>query len=217
MFQQRFASQATQEKWNEAKMKKVITKMMKNSAKQIYVRDNCHPAKASIMILTQIPLWISVSLSLRNMTGAISSNFYLDPNCVVPTLSDGGTLWFTNLVLPDPLYILPLAVGLLNLINIELQTLNVREGSKFPKLVTNMLRGLSIIIIPIAAYMPSAITLYWMTSASYSVAQNLFLKLPKVRLALNLVPKSTMNDGQIKNIRTLIKDKYSSSKTNKVK
>ena len=37
----------------------------------LYERDNCHPMKEFILPWIQIPLWISMSLALRNMAGAI--------------------------------------------------------------------------------------------------------------------------------------------------
>ncbi|XP_033114163.1 cytochrome c oxidase assembly protein COX18, mitochondrial-like isoform X2 [Anneissia japonica] len=213
IFQQRFAAQAKQQKWNEKRMKGVITKLMQRSAKELYIRDNCHPAKGSLMLLVQIPLWICVSLSLRNMTGAIASNFFIDPAYLVPALSDGGTLWFSNLVLPDPFCVLPVAVGILNLMNVEIHTLTGRKATRFQGYITNLFRGLSILMIPIAAYLPSAISLYWMTSASYSLGQNLFLKLPSVRRVVRIPSSGSDSDTPIQDMKRHLKQKYFKKKT----
>lgn len=35
---------------------------------QLYIRDNCHPFKASLLVWVQLPLWISLSLALRNLS-----------------------------------------------------------------------------------------------------------------------------------------------------
>lgn len=40
---------------------------MKKQWNKLIVRENCHPAKASILVLVQIPLWISLSMSIRNL------------------------------------------------------------------------------------------------------------------------------------------------------
>lgn len=40
---------------------------MKKQWNKLIVRENCHPAKASILVLAQIPLWISLSMSIRNL------------------------------------------------------------------------------------------------------------------------------------------------------
>jgi len=40
---------------------------IKKQWNKLIVRENCHPAKASLLILVQIPLWISLSMSIRNL------------------------------------------------------------------------------------------------------------------------------------------------------
>lgn len=39
--------------------------------KELYIRDNCHPFKASLVAWIQFPMWISISLALRNMSGSL--------------------------------------------------------------------------------------------------------------------------------------------------
>lgn len=56
------------------------------------------------------------------------------------------------------------------------------------KVMTNTFRVLSVAFVPIAANAPMAIGLYWLTSAWYSVTQNLAFKIPAVRRALKLPP-----------------------------
>lgn len=47
-------------------MRKVVT--------ELYVRDNCHPFKATLLLWVQIPMWMCVSLALRNCSvGALGS------------------------------------------------------------------------------------------------------------------------------------------------
>jgi inner membrane protein COX18 len=52
--------------------------------------------------------------------------------------------------------------------------------------MTNFFRLLSIAFVPIAANTPMSIGLYWLTSAWYSVVQNIAFKIPTVRTALKL-------------------------------
>lgn len=51
------------------------------------------------LIISQAPIFISFFIALRKMA-------YLP----VPSLQTGGTLWFPDLTLADPFYILPLVV-----------------------------------------------------------------------------------------------------------
>jgi len=43
---------------------------MKKLQQQLFERDNCHPMREYILPWIQVPLWISMSLALRNMAGA---------------------------------------------------------------------------------------------------------------------------------------------------
>lgn len=43
-------------------------KNLRHLVSQLYVRDNCHPFKASLLVWVQLPLWISLSLALRNLS-----------------------------------------------------------------------------------------------------------------------------------------------------
>ncbi|MEQ2216363.1 hypothetical protein XENOCAPTIV_015061 [Xenoophorus captivus] len=49
----------------------IIAKFQKNLrhlVSQLYIRDNCHPFKASLLVWVQLPLWVSLSLALRNLS-----------------------------------------------------------------------------------------------------------------------------------------------------
>ncbi|XP_071808513.1 cytochrome c oxidase assembly protein COX18, mitochondrial-like [Asterias amurensis] len=186
VFVRRFGARAKAEGWSEKKVEMTLVRLSKHCSKELFVRDNCHPAKGSILLLVQLPLWVCLSLSLRNMTGTFGGAVYLDPASVVPGLSTEGALWLTDLTLTDPYYILPVLVGLLNLCNIELMALQSNQASRTQRYFTNFLRGVSVCMIPISAYVPTAMTLYWATSAFYGLGQNLLLKFPTVRSALRI-------------------------------
>lgn len=163
--------------------------MYKRSLKKQWVklieRDNCHPFKASLVVWFQIPVWVCMSFALRNlvyMTGG-------DPAAAVTFLemSTGGIGWIPNLTEPDLSWILPVAFGLTNLIIIELQRMSkLRQPSKMYNVLTNVFRGFSIIMIPVAASVPSCMSLYWMTSSSYGLIQNMVLLSPSVRRKLKV-------------------------------
>lgn len=57
---------------------------MNRLVRGLYVRDNCHPLKEYILPWIQIPLWISMSLALRNMSGSMivdGRRTYFTYNC----------------------------------------------------------------------------------------------------------------------------------------
>ncbi len=101
-------------------------------------------------------------------------------------LSTEGFLWFPNLSLADPTVILPLTVGSLYLANVFVHANNHAEGQQRPKSAkvwTGALSGLAVAMMYFATYVPSAISLYWATSAGTGLAINLLLMSPKIRNA----------------------------------
>ncbi|XP_059052295.1 cytochrome c oxidase assembly protein COX18, mitochondrial [Achroia grisella] len=152
---------------------------------KLIVRDNCHPFKSSLVIWLQIPIWICMSFALRNLVYMQSG----DPAALVTfmQLSTGGVAWFPNLTEPDHSLILPVAFGITNLAIIEIQRMSkLRQPSRMYNVFTNVFRVFSIVMIPVAATVPSCMCLYWMTSSGFGLAQNIFLLSPSVRRKLKI-------------------------------
>ncbi|KAJ3004545.1 Cytochrome c oxidase assembly protein cox18, mitochondrial [Thoreauomyces humboldtii] len=145
----------------------------KAKASSLYSLYRCHPLKTLLLPWTQIPLWITVSLSLRSMA-AFPAPFLETPVAAVEGFATGGTSWFVDLAAQDPTMIFPLSIGFMHLCNIELNRSMVRAtGRKDNLLLTSFFRALSILIIPVATQVPMALNLYWATSAAFSLTQNL--------------------------------------------
>lgn len=150
-------------------------------------RDNCHPFKTTIMVWFQIPIWICHSIGIRNIL-----TMQPDPSSpralmLLRQLAMGGCLWIPNLMQPDGCLILPVVWCITNLINIELGVLEKGGPStKFTTVFTNIFRGVIIAIVPVAASLPSCLTLYWCTSSACALAQNLILLSPKAKRTLGI-------------------------------
>lgn len=106
-------------------------------------RENCHQAKASILLWGQVPLWICMSVALRNMAMMLPHNthgtyktpnplfnsfYYFHDGChfespeafmVYVSLSNGGFGWIPNLTDVDHALILPVSMALANLAIIQ--------------------------------------------------------------------------------------------------
>ena len=63
----------------------------------LYAKHNCHPFKMMLMPVMQVPIFISFFVALRRMAAV-----------PVESMKTGGILWFTDLTVPDPYYVLPL-------------------------------------------------------------------------------------------------------------
>ncbi|NXT85649.1 COX18 protein, partial [Zapornia atra] len=99
--------------WSERAARFHFRKNLRRVVTELYVRDNCHPFKATLLVWVQLPIWVSVSLALRNCSvGAAGRE-------VQEQFSAGGALWFTDLTAPDSTWILPVSLGLVNLLIVE--------------------------------------------------------------------------------------------------
>ncbi|XP_072330919.1 cytochrome c oxidase assembly protein COX18, mitochondrial isoform X1 [Scyliorhinus torazame] len=176
---------AKQVGWSEKVARFHFRKNLKRIVSEMYIRDNCHPFKASLLIWVQLPLWICISIALRNLSLAASD---VAAAQAIQDLAMGGVLWFPDLTLPDSTWILPISLGLVNLLIVEIFALRKIELSKFQKYVTYMIRGISVLMVPIAATVPSSMALYWLTSSCVGLGQNLLLRSPSLR-ALCRIPK----------------------------
>lgn len=57
----------------------------------------------------------------------------------------------------------------------------IQVNSKLQKYGQYFFRGISILMVPIAAFVPSGLALYWVTSSTFGLLQNLIILSPKVR------------------------------------
>ncbi|XP_011565352.3 cytochrome c oxidase assembly protein COX18, mitochondrial [Plutella xylostella] len=159
---------------------------LKKQWNDLIVRDNCHPFKSSLVMWLQIPIWVCMSFALRNLV-------YMQPISdaaaliTFTELSVGGLGWIPNLTVPDHSLVIPIAFGLTNLALIEIQRMSkLRQPSRVYNIFTNVFRVFSIVMIPVAASVPSCMCLYWMTSSSYGLVQNLVLLSPSLRRKLRI-------------------------------
>lgn len=169
-------------KWTDKQTKIVFNRSVKKQWNALIVRENCHPMKTMIVLWGQIPLWIIQSVALRNLISIMPNPNSFEAQMAFTQLSMGGFGWIPNLTEVDASYILPVALGILNLAIVEIQVMSrVRPSSRLQKYATNFFRTLSIVMVPIAAAVPSGLALYWTTSSAYGLVQNVVLMSPKVK------------------------------------
>ncbi|XP_048367021.1 cytochrome c oxidase assembly protein COX18, mitochondrial [Sphaerodactylus townsendi] len=171
----------------------------------LYVRENCHPAKASLLLWVQLPAWALVSLALRDLAGtAHPQHGFL----IREQLSVGGALWFMDLTAPDHTLILPIMLGLLNLLIVEIFVLQKTRLSRFQKYTTHFFRGLSVLMVPVAATVPSAMSLYWVSSSFVGLSHNLLLRSPAFRRLCRIPRTTSDSDTPYRDIIAAFSAKY---------
>lgn len=122
-----------------------VALQVRRSTHQLYWYYGCHPAKMYLLPWIQLPLWLTLSLALRNMSGAwpgsppncrhlhalLYEAVFVDvPNCsssradavaLHVELASGGVGWFHDLTAADPCLALPFVLVVANLLNIEVR------------------------------------------------------------------------------------------------
>ncbi|KAJ8382294.1 hypothetical protein SKAU_G00030720 [Synaphobranchus kaupii] len=186
--------------WSEKACRHQFKKNLRRIVSELYVRDNCHPFKASLLVWVQLPMWVCLSLALRNLSlGQADST---------QALAVGGALWFLDLTLPDSTWIMPVCLGLANLLIVEIFALRRLEASKFQKYVTNFIRGISLVLIPLAATVPSSMALYWLSSSCVGLFHNLVLRSPRFRRLCRIPPTRSDSDTPYRDIAAAFVTKY---------
>ena len=147
----------------------------------------------------QLPVWLIVIETIRKMCGThagllglltrtsqeaveqpgTDSVAEVSPS-VVPveeSFSGGVALWFPDLLLPDPLLILPFVLSGSLFANIHFNS--SRPGvtpSNFSRRLTNTLKILALAIGPATLQVPAAMLIYWISSSLFALGQHAILE-----------------------------------------
>lgn len=118
-----------------------------------------NPVKSMLIPFAQAPIFISYFVGIRRMV-----------NAPVESLHTGGMLWFTDLTLADPFYILPVVTCTTLALTIYLGTDGTQMNKENP-MINYVLRGLPIVIFPFIMNFPAAMVVYWASSNFCSLIQ----------------------------------------------
>lgn len=135
-----------------------LAKKTKMEYQTFMLKNKINPFRALFINLPNMIVFSSMFFCLRQIS-----------NAQVPSLVDGGVLWFTNLSIPDPYMILPL-LSCLSMAAI------IRSGAADAELgptgqvkgVRKFLMWMPVISLPFLIYQPSAIFAFWITSNVFS-------------------------------------------------
>jgi len=103
----------------------------------------------------------------------------------LPSMKEGGALWFTDLTTPDALYIFPAMASLSLLLRLEF-FLHYSKTER--SLGSNIVGILFALTFPFAASFPKAICCYFISWSFVSLAQMIVLNQPAVKKVLSSKP-----------------------------
>lgn len=136
-------------------------------ARALMVENQCSPLRTLKFGFSSIPIFIAAFMSVKDV---------FDSKMI--SLQTGGALWFTDLTVPDPYYLLPLlsAIGL---------TFNVEAGRWMNPNMSPSIRSIihvfSLLSIPITASLNSAVLLYFGTLNFSNAAINSLWRSSRIR------------------------------------
>ncbi|ESO02049.1 hypothetical protein HELRODRAFT_121655, partial [Helobdella robusta] len=171
--------QRLQQRMTQARMSGNVQQAMESSKQlmEFMKVNNVNPLKNLLVPLAQIPIFLSVFTAIREMT-----------NLPVASWKSGGILWFTDLTVPDPFYILPVVTAATLFATIELGVDGIKADQVGSSTIKFVLRSMPFITFPIMIQFPSAMLCYWFTSNTFSLLQVLILKIPKVKSLCKIPP-----------------------------
>lgn len=105
--------------WPYKKYQAELQKQYRRKVKDIYAHHGCQRWKLLTLPWIQIPLFVSMSLTLRHMTAYPLPWYGQTAELAVPGLSEGGLAWFMDLTAVDPTMVIPVLIGAGNLLNVE--------------------------------------------------------------------------------------------------
>ncbi|XP_077542603.1 OXA1L mitochondrial inner membrane protein isoform X2 [Haemaphysalis longicornis] len=141
----------------------------------IFMKEkNVNPLKSMIIPMAQAPVFISFFFALRGMA-----------NLPIESFKTGGMLWFTDLTVADPYYVLPLITSVSLFCTLEL---GAESGVRSDNLqwTRYIFRALPVVIFPVTMNFPAALLCYWVTSNIFTLCQVGVLRLQPVRNYLNI-------------------------------
>lgn len=159
-------------------------KEVRRRQKQLFRENGVQIYKNFFLPAAQIPLWVCMSLTFRNVSGWSGSVAH---QALDPSLLTEGIFWFTDLTANDPFHIFPVVLGAVALINAEwtFKTLDLMKGYTLRRVLrttitdalANISRTMVVFLMAVSWHAPTALTLYWLSSQVFSLVQNMFLDL----------------------------------------
>lgn len=152
--------------------------------KALFKQYGCQTWKMMLLPAVQIPLWVSFSYMFRTITGW--TDFGKKSN-IDMSLTDENFLHLHDLSVSDPYFILPITLGVVALCNAEwnfktadLMQLTTRgkKNSLRPTafdVIINLSRASLIFLTAVATQAPAALVMYWISSNSFSLIQNILM------------------------------------------
>merc|ERR1719174_2019029 len=146
---------------------------------EVYEKYGTHPIWTFGLMLTQMPIFVSIFLGLRRM-----EDYY-------PDICTGGAFWFPDLAMADPLHYLPVMASATFMTTILVGDASMGETNQGKNMKRFML-GMGLLTVPISWNFPAAVLCYWVANNTFSIVQTgLLNRVPAIKPMLGILPPPT--------------------------
>jgi len=166
----------------------------------LFTKYQCNPFGAMVIPFLQMPFFMGMFFGIRKM-----------PEFFPDQLATGGLLWFPDLTVPDPYYILPLGSALTLLVSVELgKHETIGSSPEHGQIMVNFMRFLSVSMVPVVAGFSSGLNCYWMTNNLITMGQSVAFRNKAIRKFLNIwdrpkpVPGMPQAKGIVESIQGIV-------------
>jgi len=152
----------------------------------LFKRYEVTPFAALTAPLVQAPLFMGMFFGMRKL-----------PDLFPEACANGGLLWFTDLTVPDPTYILPLACGLSFIATIETGKDQMLDSNpQHGPMIVNAFRAMAVVMVPMITTFPSAMLCYWVPQNVITMIQSISLRNDRVKQQFGIWDRPKPMPGQ---------------------
>ncbi|CAI4220758.1 unnamed protein product [Auanema sp. JU1783] len=168
-------------KTDNAKITSVANKALSEHVPMLLSEHNLQASRIQNLKICTVPVWIFSSFALRNV---ISADFH-------PSIP--GALWVPDLLVPDPYFIIPIAVGAFGFLNIYSQRkiYPVVQKNFRTKTYDVFLASFTLFAVVIMSNLPAVIPLYWLVVSTTGMLQSQILRHPTIKKLVGIKPMPT--------------------------
>lgn len=127
---------------------------------ELYKERRMNPLAGFLPLLVQMPVFITMYRVIRHFEETLQG------------FDSGGLLWFTNLTTADPYFVLPVLSASIMVLAGEISSKNVNPAQK------RMMRFMPVMFTAFIARFPAGLFVYWITSNTFTLVQNLLIYRP---------------------------------------
>lgn len=162
------------------------------NARALYKKYQVNPLFSVLTPIVQLPIIIGMFMGLKKVASIYPEE-----------LARGGMLWFPDLTVTDPLYILPVTSCISMIALLELSKGDmVAQNPSFGPTMVNIGRVSTFVMIPIMVNFNSSLLCYWSVTNVITLGQTVFLQNKSVRKYLGIwEPPKPMPGQEVESFR----------------